>query len=119
MSDSIKKLQAEAAAFRDARNWKQFHNPKDLAISISLEAAELLEIFQWSGPDTGADGQKKEKVKEELADVMLYSLLLADALDLDVNGIIRDKIAVNNRKYPVEKAYGKADKYTKLLGDKQ
>ena len=112
MSDSIKELQAAAAAFRDARNWKQFHNPKDLAISISLEASELLEIFQWSGSDTGVDEQKKTKVKEELADVMLYSLLMADALDLDVSEIIRDKIAVNNRKYPVEKAYGKADKYT-------
>ena len=112
MSDSIKELQAAAAAFRDARNWKQFHNPKDLAISISLEASELLEIFQWSGSDTGVDEQKKTKVKEELADVMLYSLLMADALDLDVSEIIKDKIAVNNRKYPVEKAYGKADKYT-------
>ncbi len=114
MSDSIKELKDLAVSFRDARNWKQFHNPKDLAISISLEAAELLEIFQWSGSDTGVDEKKRAKVKEELADVMLYALLMADVLDLDVSEIIKEKISVNNRKYPVEKAYGKADKYTVL-----
>ena len=66
MSDSIKELQQEIIAFRDERNWKQFHNPKDLAISISLEAAELLEVFQWSGADVAAD-KKIDKIKEELA----------------------------------------------------
>ena len=64
--------------FRDDRDWKQFHNPKDLAISISLEAAELLEVFQWSGTDVSNEGQQ-EKIKEELADVLNYCVLMADA----------------------------------------
>lgn len=113
MSDSIRELIDKAAAFRDERNWKQFHNPKDLAISISLEAAELLEVFQWSGADTEADTDKKiAKVKEELADVLIYSLLLSDRLGLDVPEIVNNKIEANKRKYPVEKAFGKSDKYT-------
>ena len=74
MSDSIKELQKEIVAFRDDRNWKQFHNPKDFAISITLEAAELLEVFQWSGADLSAD-KKLDKIKEELADVLIYSYL--------------------------------------------
>ena len=113
MSDSIKKLTENIVAFRDARNWKQFHNPKDLAISISLEAAELLEVFQWSGADTDADSEKKiAKIKEELADVLIYSLLMGSDLDLDISEIVNNKLEENNRKYPAEKAYGKADKYT-------
>lgn len=116
MSDSIQELVKEAAKFRDERNWKQFHNPKDLAISISLEAAELLEIFQWSGADTEADTEKKKaKIREELADVLLYCFLLADNQDLDISEIVKDKLEVNNRKYPVDKAYGKADKYTAYI----
>lgn len=111
MTDSIIELQKRIAAFRDARNWKQFHEPKDLAISISLEAAELLEVFQWSGSNTSADG-KEDKIKEELADVIMYCFLLADRMDLDISEIITDKLALNEKKYPVDKAYGRADKYT-------
>lgn len=99
--------------FRDDRDWKQFHNPKDLAISISLEAAELLEVFQWSGADTSNQG-KQEKIKEELADVVNYCVLMADACGLDLDEIIQEKIKVNSVKYPVEKAKGKRDKYNKL-----
>ena len=99
--------------FRDDRDWKQFHNPKDLAISISLEAAELLEVFQWSGTDTTNEG-KKDKIKEELADVVNYCVLMADACGLDLDEIVQEKITKNNEKYPVEKAKGKSDKYTKL-----
>lgn len=99
--------------FRDDRDWKQFHNPKDLAISISLEAAELLEVFQWSGSDTACDG-KQEKIKEELADVLNYCVLMADACNLDLDEIVIEKIKRNNEKYPVEKAKGKSDKYTEL-----
>ena len=113
MSDSIKELRDNILNFRDARDWKKFHNPKDLAISISLEAAELLEVFQWSGEDVEVDSEKKiNKVKEELADVMIYSILMADTLGLDISEIINNKLEENNKKYPVEKAYGKADKYT-------
>lgn len=99
--------------FRDDRDWKQFHNPKDLAISISLEASELLEVFQWSGTDVSADG-KKEKIAEELADVVNYCVLMADACGLDMDEIVLKKIEQNNKKYPVNKAKGKSDKYTAL-----
>ena len=99
--------------FRDDRNWKQFHNPKDLAISISLEAAELLEVFQWSGADVVCEA-KIDKVKEELADVLNYCVLMADACGLDMDAIIQEKIRRNNEKYPVEKAKGSAKKYDEL-----
>lgn len=107
--DTVKRV----IKFRDDREWKKFHNPKDLAISLSLEASELLEIFQWSGSDTSSDG-KLEKIKEELADVLNYSILLADACNIDMDEIIRNKLVVNDKKYPVDKAKGKSDKYDKL-----
>jgi len=99
--------------FRDDRDWKQFHNPKDLAISISLEAAELLEVFQWSGADVSNEG-KQDKIKEELADVVNYCVLMADACELNLDEIVQEKIKINERKYPVEKAKGRSDKYDKL-----
>lgn len=99
--------------FRDDRNWKQFHNAKDLAISISLEASELLEIFQWSGNDVSAAG-KIDKIKEELADVIIYAILMSDTCGLDMDEIIKEKLKRNEEKYPVEKAYGNKSKYTNL-----
>ena len=99
--------------FRDDRNWKQFHNPKDLAISISLEAAELLEVFQWSADDIIC-ADKMDKIREELADVVNYCVLMADACGLDLDEIVQAKIQRNNEKYPVEKAYGSKEKYTEL-----
>ena len=99
--------------FRDDRNWKQFHNPKDLALSISLEAAELLEVFQWSGADTACE-DKKDKIREELADVLNYCILMADVCGLDMDEIIQEKVKRNNEKYPVEKAKGSAKKYDEL-----
>ena len=99
--------------FRDDREWKQFHNPKDLAISISLEASELLEVFQWSGADASSD-KKIEKIKEELADVVNYCVLMADVCGLDLDEIVQEKIKRNGEKYPIEKARGKSDKYDKL-----
>lgn len=80
-------------------------NQKNLAISISLEAAELLEVFQWSGTDVSNEG-KQEKIKEELADVLNYCVLMADACGLDIDEIVQEKIKVNNEKYPVSKAKG-------------
>lgn len=106
MQDVIARLRE----FRDARDWKQFHNPKDLALALSIESAELLEVFLWKSPDQ-AD---VDKVKEELADVLAYALLLADSYQLDVEQIVLDKIARNEQKYPVEKAKGSAKKYTEL-----
>ena len=99
--------------FRDDRNWKQFHNPKDLALSISLEAAELLEVFQWSGSDTVCES-KKDKIREELADVLCYCILMADRCGLDMDEIVQEKIKRNNAKYPVEKAKDSAKKYDEL-----
>ena len=99
--------------FRDDRDWKQFHNPKDLAISISLEAAELLEVFQWSAEDVTCS-DKIDKIKEELADVANYCVLMADACGLDLDEIIREKIKRNEEKYPVEKSKGSKRKYTNL-----
>ena len=99
--------------FRDDRDWKQFHNPKDLAISISLEAAELLEVFQWSAEDVTCS-DKIDKIKEELADVANYCVLMADACGLDLDEIIREKIKRNEEKYPIKKSKGSKEKYTKL-----
>ncbi len=111
--NTVEELMKQITSFRDERNWKQFHTPKDLAISISLEAAELLEVFQWSGTDLIVES-KKDKIAEELADVMIYCGLMADVTGLDVSDIITKKLAENRAKYPVEKAYGKSDKYTEL-----
>ena len=102
--------------FRDARNWKQFHTPKDLAISMSLEAAELLELFQWSGSDLECR-QNREKLREELADVLSYCILMADVCGFDLDEIMNEKITKNEQKYPVEKAYGSAAKYTAFEKD--
>lgn len=99
--------------FRDDRDWKQFHDPKDLAISISLEASELLEIFQWSRDDVYCL-DKIDKIKEELADVINYCILMADACNLDLDKIITDKIKQNALKYPVDKAKGTSTKYNEL-----
>lgn len=98
-------------AFRDERDWKQFHNPKDLAISISLEAAELLELFQWKREDDKVD---IERIREELADVLMYSISLADILNLDLDDIILSKLEKNGNKYPVALSKGSAEKYNKL-----
>lgn len=102
-------------SFRDEREWSQFHNPKDLAISINLEASELLEIFQWSGNDLVCE-DKLDKIKEELADVLCYSILMADRCGLDMDEIIREKMKKNGEKYPVNLAYGHKEKYTELKG---
>lgn len=96
--------------FRDERDWAQFHNPKDLAVALSIEAGELLECFLWKAhPEADM-----EKVKEELADVLAFALLLAEHYKLDVKQIVLDKIEKNALKYPVAKAKGSAKKYTEL-----
>ena len=100
-------------AFREERDWSQFHNPKDLAISISLEAAELLEVFQWSGDDLVVE-RKADQLKEELADVLIYCILLADRAGIDIPQAISEKVDINASKYPVEKARGQSSKYTEL-----
>ena len=112
MSGMISEETAESVIrFRDERNWKQFHNPKDLALSLSLEAAELLECFQWSGSDTSAEG-RLDGIREELADVVNYCILMADVCGINLDEAVREKVRWNEEKYPVEKAYGRSDKYT-------
>jgi NTP pyrophosphatase (non-canonical NTP hydrolase) len=96
--------------FRNERDWEQFHNPKDLALAINIEAGELLELFLWKD----AEEAKKERVKEELADVFSFALLLAEKYDFDVEEIIMEKIKSNAEKYPVDKAKGTAKKYNEL-----
>lgn len=107
---SLSTLTSSLRAFRDARDWAQFHNPKDLSLALSIEANELLEAFLWKSPEQADPA----KVKEELADVFAYALLLADHYGFDVDTIVREKIARNELKYPVDKAKGSAAKYTEL-----
>jgi len=106
----ISKITQELRNFRDERDWEQFHNPKDLAIALSIEASELLELYLWNP----ADKADPDKVKEELADVFAYAFMLADKYGLDVTQIMRDKLAKNSLKYPVAKARGSAKKYNEL-----
>ena len=96
--------------FRNERDWEQFHNPKDLAVAISVEANELLELFLWKNPEEA----NKEKIKEELADVFAFAFLLAEKQGLDVKEIVLQKIKANAEKYPVEKSKGTAKKYNEL-----
>ncbi|EGO2718476.1 nucleotide pyrophosphohydrolase [Enterococcus faecalis] len=102
MEDLIKEINQ----FRDDRDWRQFHNAKDLALSVSLEASELLENFQWKSSEE-AIADDLENIKDEIADVMIYCLMLADDLGLSVEEIIKNKIKKNGKKYTVEKSKGK------------
>jgi dCTP diphosphatase len=112
----INKLIEAVVAFREARDWKQFHNPKDLSISLVLEATEVLEHFQWKNAEEMAKHVKehKEDVAEELADTLYWVLLLANDLDIDISEAFTKKIEKNNQKYPVDKASGNHRKYTEL-----
>jgi len=105
MEDIIEKLRQ----FRNERNWSQFHTPENLAKSVVLESAELLENFQW-----GTQHADEQNIKEELADIVAYALLMCDHYGFDLRTILEEKIKKNNEKYPVNKAYGNAKKYTKL-----
>ena len=112
----LKTLTRKVIAFRDARNWRQFHNPKDVAISLALEAAELLEHFQWKNPEEIARHVKARKadVSDELADVLYWVLLLGHDLDIDLGAAVARKLKKNAKKYPVSKARDRHTKYNKL-----
>jgi NTP pyrophosphatase (non-canonical NTP hydrolase) len=112
MSD-IQVLIDELVKFRDARHWEQFHNTKDLALAISIEAAELNELFLWKTTEE-SELVDENKLKEELADILAFSLLLAGKHGFDVKEIVLEKIRKNNEKYPVEKSKGTAKKYNEL-----
>ena len=107
------KILKEVDEFNKERNWDQFHNGKDLALSLNLEASELLEIYQWSGNDLECS-EKKDKIKEELADVFLYAIQIAQHYDLDIDEIIEAKLKRNSEKYPVDKAKNHKEKYNQL-----
>ena len=109
MKESEEIIQA-LLKFRNERDWEQFHNPKDLALAINIEAGELLELFLWKN----AEDANKEKVKEELADIFSFAFLLANKYGFDVKQIVLDKIKVNSEKYPVSKAKGTSKKYDEL-----
>jgi dCTP diphosphatase len=115
-SKGLGDLQAQIRKFCDDRNWDQFHNPKDLSISLSLEAAEVLEHFQWKSPDEMARHvvEKKAEVGEELADVFYWVLLLANKLDIDLIEAFEAKMKKNDAKYPIEKAKSSHKKYNEL-----
>lgn len=106
----IKQITDALLRFRDERDWEQFHNPKDLALALNVEAGELLEIYLWKNYDQ-AD---RQKVRQELADVFAFAFLLAEKYGFDVKEIVLEKINSNNEKYPVEKAKGSAKKYNEL-----
>jgi NTP pyrophosphatase (non-canonical NTP hydrolase) len=114
--DSIKNITKKILEFRDERDWKQFHTSKDLAISISLEASEVLEHFQWKNRHEIESYVKKNKkeIGDELADVLNYLILLADNLNIDLLKATEKKLDESNKKYPVEKAKGVSTKYTNL-----
>lgn len=114
--DNLNELTRRVIAFRDARNWQQFHNPKDLAISLSLEASELLEHFQWKNEEEIAKHLQghKEDVEDELADVLYWVLLIANDLDINLSKSFLRKLEKNEAKYTVDKSKGNHKKYTEL-----
>ena len=113
MSD-FEKLKEALISFRDERDWKQFHDSKNLATAISIEAAELNELFLWKNSKNDIEAVSKERISEELADIFSFAILLAEKESLDITKIVLDKIKKNSKKYPVEKAKGTSKKYTEL-----
>jgi len=116
MSDDVQALQAALRQFADERDWSQFHTPKNLAASLSIEAAEVLEHFQWLTDEQSRNlsPEQRDKVALEIADVLLYLLQLADKLQIDPVAAAKNKLAINAEKYPVDKARGSSKKYTEL-----
>lgn len=113
MSD-IKEITEALIKFRDARDWQQFHDSKNLANAISIEAAELNELFLWKNSILDIESVDKVRLSEELADVMSFAFLLAEKHDLNVKDIVLNKIELNNKKYPVDKSKGTSKKYNEL-----
>jgi NTP pyrophosphatase (non-canonical NTP hydrolase) len=114
--ENIASLTKRIVAFRDARDWKQFHNPKDLSLSLVLEATEVMEHFQWKSKEEMEKYviEAKTEIGEELADVLYWVLLMSHDLKIDVLGALDEKMKKNEAKYPLEKAKGKHTKYNKL-----
>jgi len=115
---TLEELTGQLIEFRDARDWRQFHSLKDLILSLSLEASELLELSQWKPEaqfeDEALSEPMQQRLKEECSDVLLYLLLIAERTGIDLQVAAAEKIAANNAKYPVEKSHGTSAKYTEL-----
>lgn len=116
---SLQEITGKIRKFRDDRDWAQFHNPKDMAIAISLEAGELLEHFLWKNPEEVEDRivEKRAEIESEIADIAIYLTELADNLGIDLLKAMEDKIRVNGEKYPVERVRGSSKKYTEYGGE--
>lgn len=116
MADSLVELQDAIDAFVDERDWAQFHTPKNLAMGVAIEAAELMEHFLWSSDPESAslDDMKRTEVANEIGDVLIYLVRLGRVLDIDIIAAAQDKLLINREKYPVEKAKGRATKYLDL-----
>ncbi len=117
MSKELKDIVNKLLDFRSRRDWEQFHTPKDLAISIAIETAELLQEFQWKDDKEVREyleGKGLESVREEVADIMIYLLLLCHETGVDIIKAVEDKIRINEQKYPADKAKGTAKKYDRL-----
>ena len=114
MSEALRALQQRVAAFAAERDWEPFHSPKNLAMALSVEAAELVEEFQWLTEEQSRalDAERRERVRLELADVFIYLLRIADKLGVDLVAAANDKIALNEKKYPADRVRGDARKYT-------
>ena len=112
-SDRFKKLVQRIKTFCDERDWSQFHDPKNLAISLNLEAAEVLELFQWS-KDNQLKPERASKINEEIADVLYWLIMLSNHYDIDLVQALEEKMDQNEQKYPVKKAKGKSNKYTEF-----
>ena len=110
MACDVDRLIRQIVEFRDQRNWAQFHNPKDLALGLSIEAAELNELFLWKKPEEADPA----RVREELADILIFALMLLEKYGLDLEEIVQEKLAANADKYPADKARNSAAKYTDL-----
>lgn len=116
MANTIEDLTAEICAFRDARDWRQFHAPKELAVAIAAEAGELLQHFVWQSPEQSEKraAERHDQVAEEIADVAMLLFELADNLNMDLAQIMRAKLSKNELRYPVAKARGSNKKYNEL-----
>jgi NTP pyrophosphatase (non-canonical NTP hydrolase) len=114
MEDSLDRLRADVRDFADARDWQQFHSPKNLAMALIVEAAELVEHFQWLTEEQSLalDEKTRQAAAMEMADVLIYLVRMADRLDIDLVAAAREKIVLNGERYPVDRASGRADKYT-------
>ena len=108
----MQELKRQIKDFIQARDWEQFHAPKNLAMALSVEAAEILEIFQWKEPDQPLTRDEQQHLREEIGDVLVYLLELADKYHIDILQAAKDKLVLNDHKYPVEKVKGKAQKYS-------